>query len=70
MTTFKTLNTETTNKNGIEIVVTTIEKTINVTKTPFVNTYFEMTVNGNSVGSHEMSKSQVDFYNDNYELYI
>ena len=30
MTTFKTLNIETTNNNGTEIVVTTIEKTINV----------------------------------------
>ncbi len=70
MTTFKTLNTETTNQNGIEIVVTTIEKTINVTKTPFVNTYFEMTVNGNSVGSHEMSQSEVNFYNENYKLDI
>lgn len=69
MTTYKTLNTETSNNNGIEIVVTTIEKTINVTQTPFVNTYFEMTVNGNVVGSHEMSKFEVDFYTENAKIY-
>ena len=70
MTTFKTLNIETTNNNGTEIVVTTIEKTINVTKIPFLKTYFEMTVNGNSVGSHEMSKSEVDFYTENCKIYV
>lgn len=69
MTTFKTLNTATTINNGIEIVVTTIEKTINVTRTPFVNTYFEMTVNGNAVGSHEMSQREVDFYTENASIY-
>ena len=68
-TTYKTLNTETTNKNGIEIVVTEIEKTIDVTETPFVNTYFEMTVNGNRVGSHEMCQFQVDWYTDNCKTY-
>ena len=69
MTTFKTLNTATTINNGIEIVVTTIEKTINVTRAPFVNTYFEMTVNGNAVGSHEMSQREVDFYIENASIY-
>ena len=69
MTTYKTLNTETTNNNGTKIVVTTIQKTINVTETPFVNTYFAMTVNGNSVGSHELQQNQVDFYTENYKIY-
>jgi len=69
MTTRKTLNTETTNKNGIKIVVTTIEKTINVTETPFINTYFEMTINGNRVGSNEMDKFQVDWYTLNCKTY-
>ena len=68
MTTYKTLNTETTNNNGTEIVVTTIEKTIN-TMTPFVSTYFTMTINGNSVGSHELQQRQVDFYTENYKIY-
>jgi len=68
MTTYKTLNTETTNKNGIEIVVTTIEKTIN-TMIPFVKTYFTMTVNGNSVGPHELQQRHVDFYTKNSKMY-
>ena len=69
MTTYKTLNTQTSNNNGIKIVLTTIEKTINVTQTPFVNTYFEMTINGNVVGSHEMSQFEVDFYTENAKIY-
>jgi hypothetical protein len=69
MTSRKTLNTETTNINGTEIIVTTIEKTIDVTETPFVNTYFIMTVNGNRVGSDEMCQFQVDFYTENYKIY-
>lgn len=69
MTTYKTLNTEKTNINGIEIIVTTIQKTIH-TQNPFIHNYFTMTINGNSVGSHELQKRQVDFYTNNYKLYI
>jgi len=44
MTTRKTLTSETTIKNEIEIVVTTILKTIHLSN-PFTSTYYEMTIN-------------------------
>ena len=69
MTTFKTLNIKTYNNNGVKIILTTIEKTINATKIPFVNTYFKLSINGNLVGSHELSKSEVDFYIKNAKIY-
>ena len=69
MTTYKTLASETTIKNGIEIVVTTIFKEIHLSN-PFSTIFYEMTIDGNSVGSHEMKKNQVDWYMENYETYI
>ena len=69
MATYKELMTETTIKEGIEIEVTTILKTINFDN-PLITTYYEMTINGNAVGSNEMNKNQVDWYIENYETYI
>jgi len=69
MTTYKVLMTETTIKGGIEIEVTTIEKTIHLSN-PFTSTYYEMTINGNAVGSNEMNQNQVDWYTENYKEYI
>ena len=69
MTNYKTLNTETIKINNIEILINTVQKTIN-TNNPFVHNYFTMTINGNFVGGHELQKSEVDFYTKNYKLYI
>lgn len=69
MTTYKELKLEKTIKGGIEIEVTTIEKTIHLDN-PFITTYYKMTINGNAVGSNEMNQNQVDWYTENYETYI
>ena len=69
MTTYETLNSETTIKSGIEIVVTTIFKKIHLSN-PFTTIFYEMTIDGNSVGSYEMKKNEVNWYIENYETYI
>ena len=69
MTNYKTLNTETIKINNIEILINTVQKTIN-TNNPFVHNYFTTTINANFVGGHELQKSEVDFYTKNYKLYI
>jgi hypothetical protein len=69
MTTFKTVNTERINAGGIDIVIKTIEKTIHLTK-PFVKRFFEMTINGNEVGSFEMMTHQKNWYLKNYKFYV
>tara|TARA_R110001606_G_scaffold86939_1_gene196453 strand:+ start:371 stop:571 length:201 start_codon:yes stop_codon:yes gene_type:complete len=61
---------EITIKGGIEIEVTTILKTVNYRDNPIITTYYEMTINGNEVGSNEMNRNQVDWYTENYEAYI
>jgi hypothetical protein len=68
MTTRKTINTEIINKNGIEIIIKTIQKTIHLTD-PYVKKYFKMTINGNAVGSNEMGSHQVAWYTKNCRLY-
>ena len=70
MTTYKILISETTIKGGIEIEVTTILKTVNYRDNPIMTAYYEMTINGNEVGSNEMNRKQVDWYTENYEAYI
>tara|TARA_R110002072_G_scaffold138083_3_gene281054 strand:- start:156 stop:362 length:207 start_codon:yes stop_codon:yes gene_type:complete len=62
--------TETTIKGGIEIEVTTILKTVNYRDNPIMTAYYEMTINGNAVGSNEMNQNQVDWYTENYKEYI
>ena len=69
MTTYKILMSETTIKGGIEIEVTTILKTINL-DSPFITIYYEMTINGNPVGSNKMNIHEVNWYTENYKTYI
>ena len=69
MTTYKVLMKESKIKEGIKIEVTTILKTIILDWT-FSTTYYQMTINGNPVGSDEMNSKQVDWYNENYKAYI
>ena len=70
MTTYKILMSETTIKEGIEIEVITILKTVNYRDNPIMSAHYEMTINGNPVGSDEMNSKQVDWYKENYKEYI
>tara|TARA_R110000772_G_C13310310_1_gene440383 strand:- start:47053 stop:47289 length:237 start_codon:yes stop_codon:yes gene_type:complete len=67
-TTRELLNTKTIIEKGVEFTIKTIKKTIDVTAEPFVNTFFELSVNG-QIAMQECGQHQVDFYIANAEVY-
>lgn len=62
MTTYKTLNIENKTIKGHNVVIKSIEKTIDTRcGNPLIVNFFECLLNGKNIGSHEVGQKQLDW---------
>ena len=69
-TTYKVIETKNETINRNNVVIEKIEKTINVTSTPFVNTYYSLCVNGEFIGSNEVSEFELNWQLKNNPIIV
>ena len=69
-TTRKVIETRNETINNNNIVITKIEKTINITSSPFVNTYYTLSVNKELIGSDEVSEFELNWQLTNNPIII
>ena len=62
MTTYKVIETKNININNKNVIIEKIKKTINVTETPFNNTYYTLSVNNEFIGSDEVSEFELNWH--------
>jgi len=70
MITYKVIETRNETINNNNIVIEKIEKTINVGKSPFINTYYTLTVNGEGLGSNEVTEFELAWQLENNPIIV
>lgn len=62
MTTYRTTNIESKKIKGHDVVIKSIEKTIDANgRNPLIVNYFECLLNGKNIGSYEVSEKQLEW---------
>ena len=70
MTTYKVIETKNYQVNKNNVIIEKIEKTINVTQTPYINTYYTLSVNGEIIGSDEVNEFELNWQLKNNPIIV
>jgi hypothetical protein len=70
LTSYRVIETRNETINNNNIVIEKIEKTINVGKSPFINSYYTLTVNGEGLGSNEVTEFELDWHLKNNPIIV